>query len=88
MQIVVKAPLVDSLWLQIWFRPSLAIIWRYRPTPESSDGAGEANGLLVTASFGVELVCEVLRVRFAPGVGDSAERVLPSQAGLVTVALA
>lgn len=68
---------------------SLASIWRYRPTPESSEGAGEDTGLFMagTGVFVAALACEVLRDRLVVGRGKG-ERVLVSQAGRVTVALA
>jgi hypothetical protein len=71
---------------------SFANICRYRPTPESSDGAGDATGpFAVDTGVLVAAVAEVAwevfreRLRAARGMG---ERVLVSQAGLVMVALA
>lgn len=67
---------------------SLASIWRYRPTPESSEGAGEDTGLFMagTGVFVAALACEVLRDRLE-GIGKGV-RVLVSQAGRVMVDLA
>ena len=64
---------------------------RMKPTPESSDGAGEARVLLLTGVVVTRvaaLVCEMLRVRLGTGVVDVA-RVLLSHVGgvVVTVAL-
>lgn len=67
---------------------SCAIIWRYKPTPESSEGAGDASALAVAATRAAALVCDIFRVRFGIGVAASCDRVLVSQAGLVTVAFA
>ena len=70
--------------LQSPFRDGFcASICRYKPTPESSDGAGEASALAVAA---VRLVWDVLRGRLVAGAPIICERVLVSQAGLVTVA--
>ena len=55
--------------------------WRYKPTPESSEGAGEASDLLLARGATPLLVCEMLRGRFGIGVVVTV-RVLPSQAGL------
>lgn len=70
--------------------------WRYRPTPESSDGAGDARSLFAAAAgIRAPLVCDrfLVRVRVEVGVVVPTERVLPSHAGraavlLVTVDLA
>jgi hypothetical protein len=65
---------------------SWATIWRYKPTPESSDPAGETCGLVVVeVARAAALVCEVWRDRFMPGA-CGLPRVLMSQAGRVTVA--
>ena len=67
--------------------------WRYKPIPESADGAGLASSLLFVAAAalpdgirGVPLVCETLRTRVLVEVGVvvPAARLpmLPSQAGL------
>lgn len=64
---------------------SWATIWRYKPTPESSDPAGETCGLMVEVARAAALVCEVWRDRFMPGA-CGLPRVLMSQAGRVTVA--
>jgi len=73
---------------------SLASIWRYSPTPESSEGAGEAaapltgpggvNGTSTGTGALEELGCEVFRWRLC-GTGV---RVFASQAGRVMVARA
>lgn len=65
---------------------SWATIWRYKPTPESSDPTGETCGLVVVeVARAAALVCEVWRDRFMPGA-CRLPRVLISQAGRVTVA--
>ena len=71
---------------------SFASICRYRPTPESSDGAGDATGPFVEDTgvlvAGVPKVAwEGFRGRLIVA-GGMGERVLVSQAGLVMVALA
>lgn len=65
---------------------SLASIWRYRPTPESSDGAGEDMTLGVVVALGAPLVCDTLRTRLAV-FEPIAGRVLVFHSGLVTVTL-
>lgn len=63
--------------------------WRYSPTPESSEGAGLANSLLLAVVLldgvrGVPLVCDTLRARVLEvGVVAPVARLpmLPSQAG-------
>ena len=66
---------------------SFASIWRYRPTPESSEGEGDDTGLFVpgTGVLVAALACEALRDRLVGGIGV---RVLVSHAGRVTVDLA
>ena len=66
---------------------SLASIWRYKPTPESSEGEGEDTGFFMagTGVLVAALACEVLRDRL---VGGKGVRVLVSHAGRVTVDLA
>lgn len=69
---------------------SFASICLYIPTPESSEGAGDAMGLF-TAGVLVEglVAAEVLRTRLVvPIVWGIGERVLMSHAGRVIVALA
>ena len=67
---------------------SLASIWRYKPTPESSDGTGDATGIfgLVTGVLVAGLACEAFLNRL--GMFGTGVRVLVSQAGRVIVALA
>lgn len=78
------------LGLQSWFREgSLASIWRYRPTPESSEGAGEPSPFGVTTRVtGAPLVCETLRVRFPAAPSGGRVLVFHSGLWLVTVDLA
>ena len=59
---------------------------RMKPTPESSEGAGEARFLLtgVVVTRAAALVCETLRARLGTGVADVA-RVLLSHVGLSRV---
>ena len=69
----------DGSWLTIL---------RMKPTPESSDGAGEARVLLLTGVVVTRvaaLVCEMLRVRFGTGVAAAVARVLLSHVGLSRV---
>jgi hypothetical protein len=69
---------------------SFAIILRYMPTPESSDGAGEESLVVLEPELfavrvaTVVLPCEVLRVLL---IGVAVPRVLSFHAGLVVVAL-
>src|ERR1700736_717721 len=73
-------------WFQWLSDGSCAIIWRYMPTPESSDGAGDEICLSIGVRVAV-LVKETFRVLFA-GAGPGGEWGLESHAGLVTVAFA
>ena len=66
---------------------SCAIIWRYMPTPESSDGAGDETCLLTGVRVAA-LVNEMFRVLFAVAGAAGGDRGLESHAGLVTVAFA
>jgi len=65
---------------------SFASICRYSPTPESSEGAGDASTFAGNGGFVAALVWEVFRVRF--GGTWNCGRVLVSHAGRVTVAFA
>ena len=68
-----------------------AIYWRYKPTPESSDGAGVTDvgtrGCLLARPGSVPF-WEMLRGRLVAIAIAGPVRVLPSQAGLVDVDLA
>lgn len=62
--------------------------WRYKPTPESSEGAGDPSDLLLARGATLLLVCELFRCRCfgASGVVVTVTvRVLPSHAGRVVL---
>jgi hypothetical protein len=68
---------------------SFASICLYIPTPESSEGAGDAMGLFTIGVLVEGLVAEVLRTRLVVPEGwGIGERVLMSHAGRVIVARA
>ncbi len=64
---------------------SCAIYWRYRPTPESSEGAGDPSDLLLARGATLLLVCELFRGRFGASGVVVTVLVFPFQAGRVLV---
>lgn len=64
---------------------SCAMYWRYNPTPESSEGAGDPSDLLLARGATLLLVCELFRGRFGASGVVVTVFVLPTQAGRVLV---
>ena len=57
----------DARYHELFRVGSLASICRYNPTPESSEGAGDASVFAGNATFVAALVCDVFRGRFEGG---------------------